>query len=437
MRIISQKDLVREQKTKVSWLSKAGLVTSLCAFGIVTAFGIAPDTATESLVIKSVVTDLALPEFPTESQNSQPYSYQSKVERGDSVGKLLSRLKIDDPEAIDFLKSDSIARSIFQLLPGKTVQATTNENGELISLRYYNQADSMLVVEREENRFIASNQSLSEKPQIMFKTGVIRNSVFGATDAAGVPDSIASQLSKIFSTDVDFHSDLRVGDQFTVIYEVFQDGDQPKRVGKLLAAEFINKGVPYGAVYFESSPGRGEYYTPEGKSRRKAFLRSPLEFSRVTSGFTMARFHPILKNWRAHKGVDFAAPTGTKVLSTADAVVEFAGQRNGYGNVVELKHQSQYTTLYAHLSGFAKGLKRGMTIRQGEVIGYVGATGFATGPHLHYEFKVAGIHKDPMGVSVPVDLPVTGNNLAAFKKSAAPLGKDLALLRSVKPAKFE
>src|SRR5688500_11703732 len=193
MRIISQKDLVREQKTKVSWLSKAGLVTSLCAFGIVTAFGIAPDTTTEPLVIKSVVTDLALPEFPTESENSQPYSYQSKVERGDSVGRLLSRLKIDDPEAIDFLKSDSIAKSIFQLVPGKTVQATTNENGELISLRYYNQADSMLVVEREENRFTASNQSLSEKPQIMFKTGVIRNSLFGATDAAGVPDSIASQ----------------------------------------------------------------------------------------------------------------------------------------------------------------------------------------------------------------------------------------------------
>jgi len=435
MRIISQTQSCRDLGK--GWLSKTAIIAGLSLFGVVAAFGIAPDTITQSIEVKPIIAPLALPNFDSSPVEDTPYSYQDKVEKGDTVERLLSRLNVEDSDALRFLRADRTAKSIFQLKPGRTVQATTTEDGELLSLRYFNQPDSVLSIERNGEKFTASEKRLSETPRLIFKTGVIRNSLFGATDAAGIPDTVASQIAKIFSTDIDFHADLRRGDQFSVVYEVYQEADEPMRPGRVLTAEFINNGTPYRAVYFETSPGRGDYYTPEGKSLRKAFLRSPLEFSRVTSGFTMARFHPILKNWRAHTGVDFAAPIGTRVLATADGIVQFIGKQNGYGNVVELKHQGEHSTLYAHLSGFASGLHRSTIVHQGEVIGYVGATGLATGPHLHYEFKVAGVHQDPLGAMVPFATPLPPQYSTAFKQKANALEAKLVLIRSSKPSSFE
>jgi murein DD-endopeptidase MepM/ murein hydrolase activator NlpD len=269
------------------------------------------------------------------------------------------------------------------------------------------------------------------------KSGVIRSSLFAATDAAGIPDAVATQIATIFSTDIDFHSDLRRGDQFAVVYETFYEQGELVRTGRVLAAEFINDGTPYRAVYFKTGPNGGGYYTPEGKNLRKAFLRSPLEFSRVTSGFSLARFHPIFKNWRAHTGVDFAAPSGTRVLATADGIVDFAGPKGGYGNAIEIKHQSPYSTLYAHLSAFAPSIHRGSHVQQGDVIGYVGATGWATGPHLHYEFKVAGAYRDPLGVAVPLAVPLPPQYEEAFRQTADSMQSKLALIRNTIVAQFE
>ncbi|MES2355932.1 MAG: peptidoglycan DD-metalloendopeptidase family protein [Pseudomonadota bacterium] len=435
LRIISQKPLF-QKPARIS-LSKVVIVAGLSLFGVVAAFGIAPDTITQPIEFKPINAELALPDFRNLPADNQPYSYQDKIERGDTVARLLARLNIDDRDGLKFLKTDKTARAIFQLKPGRTIQATTNEEGELLSLRYFNQSGSVLAIDRKGDTFVAADKPLSETPRLVFKTGTVRNSLFGATDAAGIPDTVASQIAKIFSTDIDFHSDLRQGDQFSVVYEAYQESDAPVRTGRVLAAEFINNDASYSAIYFETAPGEGDYYTSAGKSMRKAFLRSPLEFSRVTSGFTMSRFHPILNNWRAHKGVDFASPTGTRVLATADGTVSFAGTQHGYGNVVELKHQGNYSTLYAHLSRFANNLRQGMAIHQGEVIGYVGSTGLATGPHLHYEFKVAGIHHDPLGVAVPLALPLSPQHAIAFRQKTRALQTELTLIRDSKVAHFE
>jgi murein DD-endopeptidase MepM/ murein hydrolase activator NlpD len=205
----------------------------------------------------------------------------------------------------------------------------------------------------------------------------------------------------------------------------------------VLSAEFVNQGKAYQTVYFEYAEGNGGYYTPDGKSLRKQFLRSPLEFSRITSGFTTARFHPVLQTWRAHKGVDYGAPTGTGVRATADGVVDIAGRQGGYGNVVVLRHQGKYTTWYGHLSGFAKGVTRGKRVSQGDIIGYVGATGLATGPHLHYEFRINDVHQNPLNVAMPTTPPITADQKHRFEQISRPHVLRLGLLRSTNLARLD
>jgi len=211
---------------------------------------------------------------------------------------------------------------------------------------------------------------------------------------------------------------------------------RPVKSGRVLGAEFVNQKKTYRAVWFADADGKGGYYTPEGKNLRKAFLRSPLEFSRITSGFGM-RLHPLFHNWRAHTGVDYAAPTGTRVKATADATVEFFGRKGGYGNVVLLRHRGGYSTLYGHLSRFAAGLHRGERIAQGEVIGFVGQTGWATGPHLHYEFRVNNHYRNPLTMAFPAAQPISADRMAAFRAVTAPLAADLDLLRGTNLALLE
>ncbi|MDD5385537.1 MAG: M23 family metallopeptidase, partial [Gallionella sp.] len=260
----------------------------------------------------------------------------------------------------------------------------------------------------------------------------IKSSLYAATDAAGMPEAAANQLTEIFSGDIDFHHDLRKGDKFTVVYEMTYSGGALVNTGRIQAAEFINQGQAYRAVYFQN-----DYYTAEGKSVRKAFLRSPIEFSRVSSGFTNSRFHPVLNQWRAHKGVDFAAPIGTKVKVTSDGVVSTVGRQNGYGNFITISHQGRFTTVYGHLSRFAKGLHRGQRVAQGDVIGYVGMTGMTTGPHLHYEFKIDGQQRDPLRVALPDAQPVNAANKAVFQLAADNFVARLNLLRNTNLAKLD
>ena len=434
LRIVSHKRSFSEPRHV---LSRLAIAAGIPLFGVVAAFAIAPDTVTQSVSTHPVAAVVSLPAFDEQDSKEQPYSYQDRVQRGDTVAGLLARLHVDDREALQFIKRDSVGKEIFQLRPGRTVQADITESGSLLRLRYLKSPDSMIVVERQDDKFVAHDDTLAEAPLLVMKSGVIRSSLFAATDSAGIPDAVATQIATIFSTDIDFHSDLRRGDQFTVVYETFYEQGELARTGRVLAAEFINDGTPYRAVYFQAGPNGGGYYTPEGKNLRKAFLRSPLEFSRVTSGFSLARFHPIFKNWRAHTGVDFAAPTGTRVLATADGIVDFAGPKGGYGNAIEITHQSPYSTLYAHLSALAPGIHRGTHVQQGDVIGYVGATGWATGPHLHYEFKVAGAYRDPLGIAVPLAVPLPPRYEEAFRETADSMQSKLALIRNTIVAQFE
>jgi murein DD-endopeptidase MepM/ murein hydrolase activator NlpD len=435
-RILAHLQAFRAARPGPFWAS-AG-VASLSLFGMMAAFGTAPSTLDRSVAQQTVVEQLA-PKIALASEKGGDYFvHDDRVQRGDSVASLLARLGVQDEAAFRFLRDNPGAHAIFrQLRPGKSVTAHVAESGELQALIYpLNGVDRALFVERRNGQLQANEQALQLDTQVQMKSGEINYSLFGATDDAGVPDSVAMQLADIFGGDVDFHRDLRRGDRFAVVYETLSYLGKPVRTGRILAAEFINNGKPFRAVWFDDAEGKGGYYTPEGKNIRKAFLRSPLEFSRITSGFTSARFHPILQKWRAHKGVDYAAPIGTKIKSTSDGIVDFIGNQGGYGRVVILRHQGRYSTLYGHLSGFAPGIRKGDRVAQGEVIGFVGASGWATGPHLHYEFRIDGVHQNPLSIALPNALPLTMQQMAQFQAKAQPAlarldlikGSNLALL---------
>jgi murein DD-endopeptidase MepM/ murein hydrolase activator NlpD len=418
----------------------AALLAVPCA-GIMAAFGIAPKTAVEPPVaFRTITTDISLKKHaqPTfeesvaqlhvpSGQAVQPMVTVDAVRAGDTLSELLNRLGVQIEEILDFVREDPRAHELLRLPVGRVFMARIGENGRLASLRVRRDGDSALEIRRGKNGLYSMLLPADFSRQVQMRSGVVRSSLFGATDNAGVPDAITAQLVKIFSSDIDFHTDLRGGDRFSVVYEQYYDGAEAVRAGRLLAAEFTNQGHIYRAVYFEQQPGTGDYFTPEGENLRKAFLRSPVEFSRVTSGFSMSRLHPLFNTWRAHKGVDLAAPEGTPIVAVADGVVSVAGRHGGYGNAVELRHDQQHSTLYGHLSRIRDDVKPGAKVTQGDVIGYVGSTGWATGPHLHYEFRISGVHHDPLGVLLPQAFPVPDRHRARFDGETAPLLHNLTL----------
>jgi len=419
------------QRGRISpqWLATLAVVPLL---GMVAAFGIAPDTATETVVLHRVVEDIPLA-VGTEAEAPPPEEFwrEERIQRGDTIGSLLARLQVDDPKASAYLRAARHVRSLYQLVPGRTVRAVTTDKGELVSLRYLNGDGTELVVQKRGNDFFAREQALTTERRLLVSSGEIQTSLFAATDAAGLGDSVAVQLADVFSSEVDFHRDLRPGDRFAVVFEAFYSNGEFVRTGRIVAAEFTNAERAYRAIYFEDAQGRGGYYTPEGKNMRKTFLRSPLEFSRISSGFSTSRLHPILNSWRAHQGVDYAAPSGTRVRVTADGYVQFVGQRGGYGNLIVVQHNNAYSTAYGHLSAFANGLHAGQRVNQGEVIGFVGMTGLATGPHLHYEFRVNGAHQNPLMLAVPPGPPITNELRTTFEESVRPLLEQLELVRGM------
>jgi len=433
--ILAQKlfDLVR--RFPIRHRIAAALIALPC-FGVVAAFGIAPDTIVEIVPVDTVVEELTLPPLTPAADGIPAFMREERIQRGDTVASLLARLQVDDPAVSKFLRDNKQVKALYQLIPGRTVRVTTRADGKLVSLRYLN-GGNLLAVDRNDNAFAVEEAPAQLEQRVLMKSAEIRNSLFGATDAAGVPDAVATQIADIFSTDIDFHRDLRKGDRFSVVYEVLYHRGEAVKTGRVLAAEFINQGKSYQAVYFNYAENQGAYYTPEGRNLRKQFLRSPLEFSRITSGFTHARFHPVLQTWRAHKGIDYGAPSGTRVKAAGDGEVEFAGRQGGYGNVVVLRHQSKYTTWYGHLSGFANGLRKGKRVAQGEVIGYVGATGLATGPHLHYEFRINGVFQNPLRVAMPEAPPITLEQKPKFEQDTRRYAQRLDLLRGINLASLD
>lgn len=421
---------------KARIVSLSALFLAVCAFGAAGVAPMAPDAA--DLPVKTITQELAVPSLAEQiaklENDSQLYLHEERVRPGDTLATLLNRLGVDDDAAARFIKADKIAYQVFQLKAGRKIQAQTTADGKLQQLST-TIADSSssppktIIISREGVNFNATESSAKLERRIEMHSGEIRSSLFAATDAAQIPDNIATQIVDMFSTNIDFASDLRRGDRFNVIYETFWQNGELVRAGRVLAGEFTNGGTAYQSVWFEEQDGRqgGGYYTVDGKSLKKAFLKSPLEFSRISSGFS-GRVHPIFGQWRQHQGVDFAAPTGTPVRASGDGVISFVGTQNGYGNVVEIKHWNNYSTLYAHMSRFASGVKNGTKVSQGEVIGYVGTTGWATGPHLHYEFRVSNQPRDPLSIDVPNAQPLAGADLQRFHTVANDMRHRFALL---------
>ncbi len=434
-RILAQKSSKLTKKT-IRWLVA---LSSIPLFGIVTAFGIAPNTRSfEEIQVEEVVLDLSIPDVLSETQTNQTFWRQENIRRGDTIAAILNRLDVSNQDSFDFLQAARGSRAMRQLKPGKTIYAQTTADGDLLTLRYFFGNEELFLMEKTDEVFKMTEQSIELDTQIHMKSGIINSSLFAATDNAGIPNNIAMQLTEIFASEIDFYRDLRQGDRFTVVYESFSnDNGKRTKTGRVLAVEFVNKGKSHQAIYFKASNGADGYYTPEGESLRKAFLLSPLAFSRVSSGFTNARFHPILKQWRAHRGIDYAAPTGTPVRATASGIIAFSGSQKGYGNLVVLKHNGKYESAYGHLSRFASGMGKGKRINQGDVIGYVGSTGMATGPHLHYELRVDGVQRDPTKVVLPTAPPIAKRDLNTFQKETHSLVARLNIMRNIQLASLE
>ncbi len=379
-----------------------------------TAFGIAPQVPDPAdLPQRTVVESIPTVDLHAQLDALAEHDldlYRSDVTRvSDTADSLLARLNVADPRAAAFLRADAVAKKLLDGRAGKRVQVRVDSRGELEELvaRYAALGTdkvptqfTRLRVQRIADKLVADTSTLPLTSQAVMAGGTIRSSLFNATDEAGIPDGVATQLAEIFSNDIDFRRELKRGASFSVVYEALTADGEPITWGpvngRVLAAEFVNKGQTFSAMWFKDGDGKGAYFGLDGQSKQRSFLASPLEFSRVTSGFAM-RMHPIFNSWKQHNGVDYGAPVGTPVRTVGDGVVEFAGWQNGYGNVVQVRHGNERLTVYAHLSRVD--VAKGQRVDQGAIIGAVGQTGWATGPHLHFEVKIDGLQQDPLLVA--------------------------------------
>ena len=358
--------------------------------------------------------------------------FRSEVTRSnDTIDSLFKRLGLNDLQAAAFMRKDALVQLNLLGRGGRNVTAEASDRSALVKLSARWSADDSgtfkrLVIERMPQGFVSRMETAPLSVSSRLTGGTIQSSLFAATDDANIPDAVATQIAEIFSGDIDFHRALRKGDRFSVVYETLEGDSEPLRTGRVLSAEFVNNGKTFQAAWFQDpvAGGKGAYYTLDGESLRRAYLASPMEFSRVSSGFKM-RFHPILQTWKAHLGVDYAAPTGTAVRSVGDGVVDFAGVQNGFGNVVILKHRNNHSTVYAHLSKI--NVRKGESVSQGQNIGAVGSTGWATGPHLHFEFRINGVHHDPLTIARESEaIPVSTAAKPAFERLASSVRQQLS-----------
>jgi len=401
-------------------LQRAGALAVFAVSGAVAAVAsIVPATDAELLIAKAAVLEpVAIRASEALLPSPTTYVREERFQRGDTLPGLLARLAIGEADAQKLLR----LRELRLLRPGSAVTAEVRAEGGLVWLCFLASRDSEVRVERVGEQVVASERRAQVVTRTELKTAVIETSLFSATDAAGIPDSVAIQLADVFGSDIDFQRELRQGDRFSVVYEMLWAEGRPLRAGRVLAAEFVNPGRRLRAVRFAEG-----YYAPDGRNMRKALLRSPLELSRISSGFGM-RQHPFLQSWRAHQGVDYAAAAGTRVRAVGDGVVEFAGRQGGYGNMVIVRHDSRIATAYAHLKAFGRGIRSGARIAQGDTVGLVGQTGWATGPHLHYEFRIAGAARNPISVPLPTGTPVAQHDMDAFRAKAEGLAAQLNLI---------
>jgi murein DD-endopeptidase MepM/ murein hydrolase activator NlpD len=355
------------------------------------------------------------------------------VRAGDSLSAIFDRLKLT-PQQLHAVVADKEAERILTSLRPKQQLEFQIDNHQLQAIKYALSPEKHLLITRDGDGF---SSHIIERPveiRLTHANGRIDSSLFLAGQEAGLSDNIIMELANIFAWDVDFALDIRKGDRFNLMFEEHYLDGEKLRDGKILAAEFVSQGNTYRAVLFTDPEGKSQYYSEDGRSMRKAFLRSPVDFRRISSRFTKERYHPVLGKKRPHRGVDYAATTGTPIKAAGDGKVIFRGRKGGYGNTVVLQHGGNITTLYAHMSNFRKGVVSGSRVKQGQVIGYVGASGLATGPHLHYEFRINNIHRNPLTVKLPDAAPVPAKYREEFQQQARQLLAQLDLLERVQVA---
>lgn len=348
------------------------------------------------------------------------------IERGQTLGEIFAKFGISSRQLARLVAAAPSADSFTRLRPGDRIGIRRDGSGVLTALQLDVDSDTRRIVEIDGDKISERTIERPLEKRMRVASGRIVGSLFGAGEEAGLDDGTIIKLAKVFGYDIDFAQDLRRGDQFSVVFEEFYRDGEVVPGGDIIAATFVNRGRRFDALRFEKADGSVEYYDQAGRPLRKAFIRTPVEFSRISSRFSSARRHPILGTVRAHKGVDYAAPSGTPIIAAAEGRVRFAGWKNGYGRVVEIDHGRGHSTLYAHMSRFGANAKVGTRVRQGDNIGYVGMTGLATAPHLHYEFRINGVHRDPLKVTLPPPEPLPGTLMAKFRAVTAPFIQQLA-----------
>ncbi|WP_456405136.1 OapA family protein [Thiolapillus sp.] len=352
------------------------------------------------------------------------------VGKGETLASIFKQQNLSSTLLHKIVSCNPQAKNLARIHPGQKLRFAFNSVNALQQLILERSRVSSLQISATDEGFEAKEVSREVERRFATATGIIESSLFVDGQKAGLSDAQIMELAKIFGWDIDFALEIREGDQFHVIFEEQYIDGEKLRNGPILAAEFVNRGTTYKAIRYTDKAGDTAYYDTQGHAKRRAFIRTPVKFARISSRFTRKRWHPVLKRWRSHKGVDYAASRGTPVKATGNGKVVFRGKKGGYGNVIFLRHGGKYTTVYGHLSRFAKGIKNGKKVKQGQVIGYVGSTGLATGPHLHYEFRVNGVHRNPLTIKLPKSIRLAKKELQRFKKLTAPLVAQLDELRA-------
>jgi len=410
-----------------------GIFASCLVAGVAIASALTSTLAPSALETAAALVETPPAPQPVVAEAAQPAPVspfewaEITIRRNDTLDAIFRQMELSLTDLAELRSLPDVRRSLDRLRPGDII-TLTHLDGELKSLTRRMSDTATLSVTRSESGFSANIIENPLETEQAALVGTIDSSLFGAVNRAGGSDTLAVTLADVFRYDIDFVNEVQPGDSFAVAYEQqWQDGEFV-RDGEIVAAEFVNKGKTFRAVRYVMPDGSAEYFTPDGHSVRKAFLRFPVEFGRVSSGFSLARRHPVLNRVRAHKGIDFAAPVGTAIKAAGSGRVSFRGVKGGYGNAVILAHSGGVTTLYGHMSRYARGLSVGDKVRQGEVIGYVGMTGLATGPHLHYEYRVNGVHRNPATVPLPKAESIPADLRADFEAKTALL---LAQLDSI------
>jgi len=352
---------------------------------------------------------------------TDPLAKSVVVANGDTLSTVFAKVGLSPAVMHAVLASSPDAKQLSRLKIGQTLEFQLTEQGELASLRSKLNSLETLALEQTPKGYVFKKEQVKPEVSTVYARGEIDSSLFLAAKRAGLSHNLTMDLANVFGYDIDFALDIRKGDSFEVIYEEKTVEGQRVGTGNILAARFTNRGKTYSAVRYTSKDGTTSYYNADGTSMRKAFIRTPVDFARISSRFSNGRKHPILNKIRAHKGVDYAAPHGTPIKSAGDGKVLLAGRKVVYGNTVIIQHGQRYRTLYAHMQGFAKGVRNGSTVKQGQIIGYIGTTGLSTGPHLHYEFQVDGVHVDPLGLKLPMADPIAKSEMPRFMQQSQPL----------------